>query len=207
VADLAVGVPWEDIGGVVSAGAVQVLYGSASGLQATGSQIWHQDTSGIQGVAEPYDGFGEALTAGDLNGDGVDDLAVGVPGEAFGSSRDIDRGAVQVLYGSASGLQATGNQYWHQDTSGIPDFMEPADRFGAALTTGDFNGDGVDDLAVGVPGEDIGDPIIEDAGVVQIIFGSASGLTADGDQFWYQDTPVIMENAEWRDGFATSLGQ
>ena len=86
---------------------------------------------------------------------------------------------------------------WHTD------FMESADCFGAALTAGDFNGDGVDDLAIGVPGEDIGG--IEDAGVVQIIFGSASGLTSDGDQFWYQNTPVILESAEQYDQFSSSL--
>lgn len=138
----------------------------------------------------------------DFNGDGFADLAIGIPLENdIGGSRDA--GAVQVLYGSPSGLRAAGNQVWHQDSSGIPDFMESADRFGAALTAGDFNGDGVDDLAIGVPGEDIGG--IEDAGVVQIIFGSASGLTSDGDQFWYQNTPVILESAEQYDQFSSSL--
>lgn len=142
----------------------------------------------------------------DFNGDGFADLAIGIPLEnGIGGSRDA--GAVQVLYGSPSGLQAVGNQVWHQGSSGILDVAEPYDDFGQALTAGDFNGDGVDDLAIGVPGEDIGDPIIEDAGVVQIIFGSASGLTADGDQFWYQDTPVILDSADQYDQFSRSLSQ
>ena len=59
---------------------------------------------------------------------------------------------------------------------------------------------------MGVPGKAIRS--ISNAGAVQIIFGSASGLTSDGDQYWYQDTtPVIMESAEAGDGFAASLSQ
>jgi hypothetical protein len=42
-ADLVVGVPVEDVGAVVNAGAVNVLYGSGNGLSDTGAQFWHQD--------------------------------------------------------------------------------------------------------------------------------------------------------------------
>src|SRR6476620_3661770 len=45
---------------------------------------------------------------GDFNGDGRDDLAVGVPSESVGSASEA--GAVNVLYGGAGGLSATGNQ-------------------------------------------------------------------------------------------------
>ena len=73
----------------------------------------------------------------------------------------LDAGIVQVLYGSPGGLTASGDQVWHQDSPGIADNPETSDNFGAALATGDFNGDGFDDLVVGVPEEDIG--AIEDA--------------------------------------------
>ena len=46
---------------------------------------------------------------------------------------------------------------------GIKDVAEPADFFGNFLMAGDFNGDGKDDLAIGVPSEDIGDPVISGA--------------------------------------------
>ena len=43
-------VPEEDVGGASDAGAVNVLFGSAAGLTAAGSQIWHQDSAGVPGA-------------------------------------------------------------------------------------------------------------------------------------------------------------
>jgi hypothetical protein len=51
-ADLAIGVPAETVGDIAQAGAVQILYGSASGLSPTGNQLWHQNSPGIEGGAE-----------------------------------------------------------------------------------------------------------------------------------------------------------
>jgi hypothetical protein len=59
--DLAIGVPEEDVGGASDAGAVNVLFGSAAGLTAAGSQIWHQDSAGVPGAAENFDRFGNVL--------------------------------------------------------------------------------------------------------------------------------------------------
>ena len=64
-ADLAAVAPFESIGSIVSAGAVSVLDGSASGLTAAGGQLFTQDTAGIPGAAEAEDHFGDALAAGE----------------------------------------------------------------------------------------------------------------------------------------------
>jgi len=202
--DLAVGVPGEGIGDPVipGAGAVNVLYGSVTSLSSTGDQFWHQNSSGIEGTAEALDSFGDALAAGDFNNDGSDDLAVGVFGEDIGIISDA--GAVNVLYGSSpSGLSSTGDQLWHQDSSGILDTAEEGDLFGDTLAAGDFNGDGSDDLAVGVSREDIG--IISDAGAVNVLYGSATGLSSTGDQFWHQDSSGILDTAEEGDSFGSAL--
>jgi hypothetical protein len=63
-ADLAVGVPFEGVGAVAHAGAVNVLYGSAATLQATSpdDQFWNQDTAGVLDTAEENDGFGALPT-------------------------------------------------------------------------------------------------------------------------------------------------
>jgi len=61
--DLAVGAPFEDVGGALGAGAVNVLYGSAAGLTGAGSQLFTQDSPGVPGVAEHDDLFGGALAA------------------------------------------------------------------------------------------------------------------------------------------------
>ena len=71
----------------------------------------------------------------DFNGDGRADLAVGVPLEDFATGKTND-GGVNVIYGSAGGLTATGNQFWSQDSTGIFGGAESGDVFGLSLATG-----------------------------------------------------------------------
>jgi hypothetical protein len=200
--DLAIGVPGEDIGPIVDAGSVHVLYGSRDGLTAANSQYWHQDQPGIANRADPYDHFGESLTVGNFNGDTnratfrpIEDLVIGVPGEDQGRvSADSIRigkinnaGALHVIYGDPAGLTVRPgtDQFFHQARSDLGNAASRYDDFAAALAAGDFNGDGRDDLAVGVPGEDIAG--VPDVGAVHILYGSNSGVQASGDQVWYRN--------------------
>ncbi len=199
--DLAIGVPGEAIGSLVGAGMVNVLYGSSSGLRVSGDQSWHQNSSGVHGVAEFNDRVGSALAAGDFDNDGFDDLAIGAPGEAVGSL--LNAGAVNVLYGSSSKLTASGNQLWYQDVSGVEGVSEIGDAFGDALAAGDFNDDGRDDLAIGAPGEAVGSRAA--AGAVNVLYGSGNGLDAAGDQLWYQDVAGVNGVAEAGDRFGSAL--
>jgi hypothetical protein len=199
--DLAIGVPAEDLGALVGAGAVNVLMGSATGLTDVGNQLWSQDSAGVLDTAETDDQFGDALAVGDFNADGFADLAIGAHFEDVGAVALA--GAVNVLFGSATGLTSVGNQLWHQDSAGLLDSAEASDQFGGALATGDFNDDGFDDLAIGVPGEGIG--AAARAGAVQILLGSATGLTDVGNQFWSQDSAGILDAAETDDAFGSAL--
>ena len=63
---LAIGIPFQEVNGDSSAGAIQILYGSSGGLVANNaSHFFHQDSVGIPGGTEPGDRFGHALaTAG-----------------------------------------------------------------------------------------------------------------------------------------------
>jgi hypothetical protein len=199
-ADLAIGAPGESLGpGQASAGVVQVLYGSAGGLTATGGQLWSQDSPGVAGVAQARDGFGAALADGDFNGDGRADLAVGVPSEDATAGFVFGTGVVHVLYGSAGGLTATGSQLWSQDSPGVAGVAEPGDGFGGALAAGDLDGDGDDDLAAGAPQEN------QARGVLHVLEGSGSGLTAAGSQLWQQGSGGIAGVAEAGDGFGGAL--
>ena len=185
VADLAVGVLGEN--GV--AGAVNVLYGAGGGLSGTGAQAFFQ----VGGTPEPGDRFGSALAAGDFNGDGFADLAVGASGEDVGSA--FDAGAVSVLYGSADGLTSSGGRLFTQ----VGSAAEEADEFGYALAAGDFNHDGFADLAAGAPFESVGGT--SQAGAVSILPGSAAGLTATGGRLVTQ----VGSAAEANDNFGSAL--
>jgi hypothetical protein len=131
----------------------------------------------------------------DFNGDGIDDLVVGVPGEDLGGAADA--GVVDVIYGSESGL-ADGTR--EQLTQAVP---EPGDGFGAAVATGDFNGDIFTDLAVGVPGENVG--AIADAGAVEVFYGAGGGgLPGVGNQLLRQGAAGMAGTAEAGDRFGAS---
>jgi hypothetical protein len=205
--DLAIGVPQEsleeDPGTLTQAGAVNVLYGSATGVAAPGNQFWDMDSGGVPGKAASGDQFGQGLVAGDFNGDTYADLAVGAPFHDVSGATQA--GSVTILFGSAAGLTSTGSQTWTQNSPGILDKAEKGDFFGASLTAGDFNGDGFVDLGVGVRQEGVGTKTT--AGAVNIINGSASGLTSIGNQFWTQDTPGILgDGAQAGATFSRGLG-
>ena len=190
-ADLAVGVPGEDLRGVKDAGAVQVLYGSGAGVTAR-DQLWHQGTEGVKGTLEKRDGFGAVLASGDFDADGYADLAVGIPGEDIRSIRDA--GAVEVLYGGPRRLTAR-DQAWHQGKPGVPGKNGTGDRFGDSLAAGDFDADGYADLAIGVHG---------DSRVV-VLRGSPGGLTSSGVQSWKQGKNGIASQPRGGEGFGRDL--
>jgi hypothetical protein len=153
-ADLAIGVPGEDLGSGERHGQVNVVYGSAHGLAGGYNQVWHRDggyaadgsfLSDLQDLVSAIDEFGAALATGDFDQDGYTDLAIGVPNSNVGGR--VNAGAVQVIYGSSAGLVAADNQHWSQRggwvdnegdgtgvyTGDIYGGPEDDDRFGAAL--------------------------------------------------------------------------
>jgi hypothetical protein len=182
--DLAIGRPdatGED--GESHAGAVIVYYGSPDGLHHVSSEQWSQDTPGVPGEAEADERFGSALAAGDFDGDGFDELAIGVPSDLDAEGDAV--GAAIVLLGSATGLTAAGAQRWTQDTAGISGVAEAGDLFGQALAGADFDGDGFDDLGIGAPGENRSEvPPWPAEGAVHALYGTASGLGTGDDGLW-----------------------
>ncbi|HEB64111.1 MAG TPA: hypothetical protein ENJ02_01025, partial [Chloroflexi bacterium] len=167
--DAAVGSPLEDVGAQTDAGAVTIVYGSsADGLTSSGAQLWYQDVITYSNgspidPSEADDYFASALAAGDFNGDGYDDLVIGTPGEDT-SGIALERGAVQSLNGTASGLVANNSRIWYGDA--------PGDHLGTSLTSGDFNRDGYADFAAGAPDEDVyvNGSLQNDAGGVNVYY-------------------------------------
>lgn len=149
------------------------------------------DFAALGFTAENGDRFGSALASGDFDDDGYDDLAIAAP-QKLVTRADLSThaaaGVVFVLYGSPSGLAVAGQQAWHQGRNGLAGVAELDDRMGEALAAGDVDGDGRDDLAIGAPYEDVG--AVVDAGGVDLLYGSAGGLTATShlNLVWTQDT-------------------
>jgi hypothetical protein len=197
--DLAIGIRGENVNGQNNAGAFAVLYGSAAGLSANGNQLWTQDSPDILEEAQKEDWLGRTgVTAGDFNADGYDDVAVGALQDDVDGV--INAGVVNVLYGSPDGLTSNGNQLFTENTEGSnSDGASYGDRFGRTVEAADFNGDGFEDLAVGISNERVGR--FKSAGATVILYGSAAGLTEDGNQWWNQDSPGILDHAEIADSF------
>ena len=191
-AELVVGVPGEAIGVRQDAGAVNVLRGSQSGPTARGDQLWYQSVRGVAGRSERFDLFGSAVASGDFDRDGFADLVIGVPGEAVGTPRRA--GAVQVIYGSATGLTTARDRLWFPGLGGVPGDQATSGGFGSALAVGDFDGDGYPDVAIGAPGTTVRG--IWGSGQVVILRGSAAGLTAVGAQVWDQASPGVDSEPE-----------
>ena len=146
------------------------------GLSEVGAQ-WFDNEDLVFYGPEVGDHFAAALAAGDFNGDGADDLATGIPDDDEIGGGCTDCGMVVIRYGGEGGLAGgLATTVLHQGLAGSPRDAFEGNRFGAALAAGDFNHDLYDDLAVGVPGN---------GGVVQIYYGSPSGLQTDNAQVLY----------------------
>ena len=157
---------------------------------------------------EPLDRFGVALEASDLNGDGFDELVVGVHGEDLGLPGEPgsvgDAGAVHVLWGSAAGPSGTGSLFLTEGAGGVPGVAEDVDLFGSELAAGDFDADGVGDLAVGVFAEDLHRAL--DGGAAIVLYGAAGGpFLGSRAQVWSQNANGVRDGAEEGDSFAISL--
>ena len=214
--DLAIGVPGEDVGSIVDAGAVNVIYYSAGANQLAfqNNQLWTQDSDGIEDVAEAGDAFGFALAGGDFDGNTLKDLAIGAPGETLNDQTGpiSNAGAVHVIYYQSFGVGLTaaagpGDQVWTQDTTGILEKAGEGERFGSALTAWDFGHGFLADLAIGVPFQSVAG--VPGAGAVQVIYGDNTtfipALRATGNQLWTQDAEGIEGVAEAGDQFGRAL--
>jgi FG-GAP repeat protein len=134
---------------------------------------------------------------GDIDHDGLDDIVV-----ADSYDTTAVGGTVTVLYGNPAGPGAgRAATVLTQNSAGVPGASESGDRFGASLSVGDVNGDGYADVAVGLPGEDIGS--LANAGSIVLLRGSASGIATSGNQSLTQNTSGIPGTAESGDKFGS----
>ena len=193
VVDLAVGAHFDDDGGA-NRGAVYVLFMNTNGTVKAEQKI--SDTAGgLSATLVDGDQFGKSVSgAGDVDGDGVIDLAVGAYADDDGGA---NRGAVYVLFMNTNGT-VKAEQKISDTAGGLSATLDNVDLFGGSVSgIGDLDGDGVVDVAVGAGGDDDGGLgrgavyllFLNPDGTVkaeQKISDTAGGLSAtldDNDQF------------------------
>jgi hypothetical protein len=188
ISDLAVGAMFDDTGGS-GRGAVHVLFMNPNGTVKNSQKI----ASGIGGGPTLNDGdyFGRSVASlGDLNGDGVHDLAVGAYRDDTGGS---GRGALHVLFLNANG-RVQGSEKIASATGGGPQLLDD-DRFGSGVAAiGDLDGDDVAELAVGAETDHT---VGTNRGAVHVLFLLPAPVGVPGD-FNQNNTVDTADFVAWR---------
>lgn len=155
--DVIVGANLYDVGTAIDNGSAFVFHGSASSIALVPTVMLGTSQEGAQ--------FGYSVTgAGDLNGDGFNDIAVGAPHYDNGSGEE---GAVFIFYGSLSGVPPVATQKL--------DIGQVDAGYGSSVSAaGDVNGDGYGDLIVGAP---YYDGSVTDNGAAVIYHGGPAGVS------------------------------
>ena len=176
--DLAVGATGDDDGAADNAGTVHIFYLDRDGsVKPGGFEVFDNAFN-----PDPENDTGRSITnLGDLNGDGINDIAVGATGAD--SSLINDAGAVFIIFMGRTKDQITTNSFFRIDTNSHPDLnLSDGDLFGQSIANiGDRNGDGINDLAVGAPRTDDNKP-------------NAGGSDSGAFYIMYMDAETVVTN-------------
>jgi hypothetical protein len=206
--DLAIGVPGDNTDDGGSAGSVYILYGNDAQGGAPGAlfdgEVDHFFLHiSLGGFPHASDRFGSSFATGDFDGDGTDDLAIGIAGDNVQAGYS-SAGSVSILLGGAFGLSPAGGNNFSRLSLSYPDTLQNGELFGAALAAGDFDGDGVDELAVGAPGRN-GDTELWVGEVVVLAFEPDGAGIDVADHWVWQEGEGIPGAEETSDGYGSEL--
>jgi hypothetical protein len=192
VHDLYVGAPQATVNGHLAAGEVfryTIAPKQGGRVTATLREVRSQDSPGVPGASEKYDGFGSVLAATGLNG-----VMVGAPGEDVGAVQDA--GSVWFLRVNAAGAPIA-SQSWSQNSAGVPGRAEIRDHFGGVIDARHGS------VVVGVPDEDSGSR--PDTGMIQTFQQKSSTGTFGVGKAITQNTPGIPGTMQAGDRFGAAV--
>jgi hypothetical protein len=164
ITDVLIGAPWAPE--LANQGASYVLFGSRTAFPATVSLSSLNGVNGFQVTGMSNGDYSAAsLSAGDINGDGIDDLLI----QAAGFPEGVQRGANYVVFGSRTDFPATMSLSNLNGTNGFAVIgVSNHDYAGNSVSAADINGDGIADLLIGAEGAPTGTFY----GVSYVVFGS-----------------------------------
>jgi len=145
-ADLILGARYTTVAGVADLGAAYVVFGKASGWPSSLSVSSLDATTGLVITGSAGESaLGTATSSGDFNGDGYTDLLIGVAGY------DGAKGGAYVVFGrGSSGWPASLSTSSLDGSNGLLiSGRESGDQTGSAVSSGDYNGDGLSDMLIG----------------------------------------------------------
>jgi hypothetical protein len=195
--DLIVGAPGADPDALGTEGATYVVFGTAGGFASTFDLSTLNGLTGfrLDGVAAGDNAGYSVSSAGDVNGDGFDDLIVGA---YLAEPGGLESGAAFVLFGATGGFASTIDLATLDGLTGFRlDGMAADDSAGRSVSSaGDVNGDGFDDLIVGASG------VAGATGASYVVFGAAGGFastidlsTLDGTTGFRLDGVAVIDRA------------
>ena len=170
ISDIAVGAPGNDDGDNYNDGAIYIMFMNRDGTVSDTIKISDNTTNGPD--LNTFDYFGRSIAnIGDLNGDGVMDIAVGAPIDTAGAT---SYSSIHILLMNNNGTVSRTIEIDENTTNG-PD-LSIGNFFGTSIANiGDLNGDGISDIAVGAPSADSGGP---DSGSIYIMLLNNNGTVS-----------------------------
>jgi hypothetical protein len=196
--DLIVGAPDAE-GNAENSGVSYVVYGKADNTAIDLSEIVGHGFE-INGVSTDDQSGYSVGSAGDVNGDGFDDLIVGAP-NADGNAKNS--GASYVVFGKSDDDAVNLSTLEENGTGFVINGTSEGDQFGFSVSTaGDMNGDGFDDLIIGAPAAD---GSVDNSGVSYVVYGKADSGAVDLSAIAEGVGGFVINGTSGGDGFGTSV--